>query len=247
MTWRAALTGAALFGAALVGGASIQAQEGLVVDLSDDVIAITAGFSGSEVLAFGATDGDGDVIVVVRGPPNDLVVRRKERILGIWANRAQAHFIGVPSYYQLAASAPVAELLAPEVLRDKEIGLDHLNLPIVGEGDDGAGFRAGLVRQQTGRGLYSDGGQVSFVDNRLFRTRVAFPASVQPGAYLAQVFLVRDKQIVGTTTTRLHVSRFGFEARMFDFAHEQSALYGLVAIAIALVAGWFAGFVFRRA
>lgn len=242
MSWRAILAGVAWLAAM-----PAAAQDELVVDLSDDVIAITAGFSGSEVLAFGATDGAGDVIVIVRGPPSDLIVRRKERILGIWANRAQARFAGVPSFYHLAASMPIADLLAPEVLQDREIGLDYLDLATPSTRDDAADFRAGLVRQQLARGLYRDDGMVSFVDNRLFRTRVVLPANVSPGAYQTQVLLVRDGEIVGDTTTRLRVSRFGFEERMFTFAHEQSVLYGLVAIVLALVAGWFAGFVFRRA
>ena len=246
MSWRATLAGLTVAGFCAA-AETAKGQEDLVVDLSDDVIAITAGFSGSEVLAFGATDGAGDVIVIVRGPPREVVVRRKERIVGVWANRAQAAFVDVPSFYHLAASAPIDELLDADVLRAQEIGLDNLALATDDAAPDIDDFRAGLVRQQMARGLFRDDGDVRFVGERLFRTRVVFPANVPPGAYETHVLLVRGGEIVGDTTTRLHVSRFGFEARMFSFAHDQSALYGIVAIILALVAGWFAGFVFRKA
>jgi hypothetical protein len=43
------------------------------------------------------------------------------------------------------------------------------------------------------------------------------------------------------------VRKVGLESQIYDFAHEQAAFYGVIAIAVALVAGWVAGAVFRRA
>ena len=48
-------------------------------------------------------------------------------------------------------------------------------------------------------------------------------------------------------TTPLFVSKVGVEAEIFDFAYEQSALYGIIAILVALMAGWLAHIAFRRA
>jgi hypothetical protein len=55
----------------------------LVFDLSSHLIAITTGFSGTELLLFGATEGEGDVIVTLRGPETTAVVRKKSRVAGI--------------------------------------------------------------------------------------------------------------------------------------------------------------------
>ena len=60
--------------------------EGVVADLSSHLIAITTGFTGASVVLFGATDGRGDVIVVVRGPEREMTVWRKSRVAGIWVN-----------------------------------------------------------------------------------------------------------------------------------------------------------------
>ncbi len=45
----------------------------------------------------------------------------------------------------------------------------------------------------------------------------------------------------------LEVRKVGFEARVYDFAHRYSAIYGLLAIVLAVVAGWLGSVFFRRA
>ena len=55
--------------------------QAVVADLSDHLIAVTAGFSGTKLLLFGATDGEAaDGIIVVRGPAEQVVVRRQDSL-----------------------------------------------------------------------------------------------------------------------------------------------------------------------
>ncbi len=247
---RLAILGAVLLlSGLLAGGPASKADVPLIADLSNDLVAITTGFEGADLLLFGTTDGDGDVIVVVRGPASEIVVRRKSRVAGIWINRDEVRFADVPNFYHVASSAPIEELLPIAVLRDEQIGVAQLVLQptVVLEPDETRVFQVALVRNQQRLALYNSiVGTVSFTGGRLFRTKVAFPANVQTGPYMAEVYLVQGGAIVSKTATPLRVSKQGFEAGMFRFAHEQSALYGLIAIAVALVAGWFAGFVFRK-
>ena len=67
------------------------------------------------------------------------------------------------------------------------------------------------------------------------------------GIYKVEVFLLRKGAVVGAQTTPLVISKAGIGAEVFEFAHRNSALYGIMAIAIALAAGWLAGLVFRKA
>src|SRR3546814_79845 len=61
-------------------------QQELVADLSDHEVAITTGFTGAELLLFGAVEGEGQIVVVVTGPRQTTTVRRKARVAGIWMN-----------------------------------------------------------------------------------------------------------------------------------------------------------------
>ncbi len=60
------------------------------------------------------------------------------------------------------------------------------------------------------------------------------------GTYLVEVFLVRDKDVVGGQTTPLIVSKVGIDAAVFDFAQRRSLAYGAIAVMMAVMAGWAA-------
>ena len=104
-----------------------------------------------------------------------------------------------------------------------------------------------MIRNFEASGLYSeDIGGVGFLGPGLFSVKLHFPANVVPGTYGVQVFLLRDGLVVSKRNYSLVVQKIGIGAQVFAFAHKHPAAYGALAIAIALLAGWFAGFVFRR-
>lgn len=236
---------------AVLGPQPAAAAEELVVDLSAPVVAITTGFTGADMLLFGVVAGAGDVVVVVRGPPRDEVVRRKERIAGVWVNRDQMAFDQVPSFYATASNRPLSEFLSLSLRLDNQIGVRSLELKPKDKTLDAVAvgrYRDALLRNKQRQGLYGQRpGNVTFLGKRLFRTTITFPANVATGTYSIDVYLVRDEKIVSWKTTLLTVRKFGFEAGVFDFAHRHSLAYGVLAILIAAMAGWLASAVFRRA
>jgi len=222
--------------------------EPLVADLTSHLVGITTGFTGASVVLFGATDGPGEIIVVIRGPDRDIMVRRKSKIAGIWANTRSMTFAAVPSFYAVAASRPVDEILPAATAALHRIGAANLNLQTKSSADPELvrAFAQALVRAQQRNALFADSvGKVSFLGDRLFRTPIAFPANVPTGTYLVEIFLIRDKDIVSGQTTPLIVSKVGLGATVFDFASRRAALYGAIAVLTAMVAGWLAYLPFR--
>ena len=222
----------------------------LVADLTNHLVAITTGFTGTSVVLFGATDGGGDIVVVVRGPERETVVRRKSRIGGIWLNARSVAFANVPGYYAVLASRPVEDIIPANLRQVHEIGFDDLKLAPAERAKPGdvTAFRAALIEEQQRAGLYEkQTGQVSFLGDRLFRASIAFPATVPTGTYLIQVFLVRKGDIVAAQTTPLIISQTGLEADINDFAQNHALFYGLVAVVMAAMAGWGVTFLLRNA
>ncbi len=221
----------------------------LIADLSDHLIAVTAGFSGTDVLLFGATDGAGDVVVVVQGPEQSITVRRKDRVAGIWLNQDSLSYDRVPSLYFVASNRPLAEIAPATGLARHRIGVEHILLQ-PSERDTAemeTAFAAALVRNKQAQGLFSHApGQVAFLGGQLFRADISFPANVPTGTYTVTVYLFREGRLVGAQTTPLIVSKIGIGARIYDFAQQQAALHGIAAILMALLAGWLAGAIFRR-
>jgi uncharacterized protein (TIGR02186 family) len=224
-------------------------DDALAIDLSQDLIGISTGFKGADVLLFGATKGEGDVIVVVRAPNSQVIVRRKDRVAGIWVNTSELIFDDAPGFYHVAASAPLEDLLPEPILNANQIGTDHIafNPHFLTSLDQEEAFRAALIRNKQRSQLYTDGLQeVNFRGARLFRTRVALPANVPTGDYAVTVYQVRGGEIADRSESLLQVRKVGMEAKITEFAFQQAPLYGLIAVIIALIAGWFAGFVFRK-
>lgn len=252
MNWRprlrAVLVCCALACAASSATSSVLAAE-LVVDLARHLVAITTGFTGSDVLVFGATDGEGDVVVVIRGPENTEAVRRKGRVFGIWVNERDLAFDNVPAYYAVAASVPIEDILPERVMKRHQIGVNNLRLVAPRDVDPGEAeeFRAALIRSKQRAGLYTaEPSRILLLGNRLFRTDVWFPANAPVGRYVVQVYLVRDGEVASAEITPLIVSKIGFEAGVYNFAQRYSLAYGVLAILIAAVAGWAASAIFRK-
>ncbi|MEE8333104.1 MAG: TIGR02186 family protein [Alphaproteobacteria bacterium] len=246
---RALVIGAACAGIAAAALAVAQAARPLIADLSSKQIKISTGFTGAQLLLFGSTDGAGDVVVVVRGPRRDEVVRRKERTGGIWINGRSIEFGGVPAYYHVASSRPLGAFANRNTLMEYRIGVATLNLPALSAAPDDLvrEFRTALIRLKREGKLYSESpGGVTVMDGRLFRTEITFPATVPTGTYSAEVYLFRQGEPVGRSLTPITVRKVGLEAAIFEFAHRHAAIYGILAVIIALLAGWTAGVIFRR-
>ncbi|MDB5396125.1 MAG: hypothetical protein JWM91_3631 [Rhodospirillales bacterium] len=221
----------------------------LTADLSSHVIGITTGFVGADLVLFGTTDRPGDIIVIVRGPPTDLTVRRKEKILGVWINGSSAVFHDAPSFYAVAASHPLVDIASQESMNRYGIGLENVKLqpsrpipePRLTE------FRAALLSNQEKIDLYRRGvAPVTFLGEHLFRADMSFPANVPTGSYSVEVVLMSGGDVVSAQTTPLIVSRIGFSNGVFVVAHRHAVFYGLGALTFAIAAGWAAGAVFRR-
>lgn len=231
--------------------------EELVTDLSNHLVAIKSNFTGTEILLFGAVEADSaavralarDIVVLVRGPNEQLVVRRKEKRAGIWMNILEQKFTKVPSYYSVISSRPLWLIAEDAVLTRHEIGVDHLKLNETrGKTSRLADeFRKSLIRLKAKKGLYQevpDG--VTFLGDTLFRAKISIPANVQVGYYTAEVFLFRNGKVIHAQTSPLYINKSGFERFVFNLAHRQSLLYGILAVAFALFAGWLASVLLLR-
>lgn len=232
-------------------GAGAPSNE-IVAALDDHVVAIDTSFSGSKVLLFGATEGEGEVIIIVRGPSHDEVVRKKERIMGVWANNDQVTFSGTPVFYSIATSGNLKEMVSASTRQRLELGPDYLNTYLASDSKDISTekkelFWEALLRAKKRQGLYAkEAEEVKFLGQRLFRADFFFPPNIPVGTYLVYVYLVKDKDVVSSQITPLFVSKIGAEAEIYDFAQRHSFAYGILAVIIALAAGWVASVAFRK-
>jgi uncharacterized protein (TIGR02186 family) len=226
-------------------------------DISMREISIQSNFTGVEIVLFGSIDftkapspdeGPYDVIMVIRGPDRPLVVRRKERIAGLWMNGASKTFPSVPGFYAVLASRPFRAIASEETL--KSLGIGFANLDFGKRTEDEAaddGFRESLIRLQQERRLFQESDDaISFIGRSLFRSSVDLPVNVPIGRYTTQVFLFRDGKLLSRSQSSLQIHKVGFERVVYMLAYRYSLTYGLLAVLIAMSAGLLGWTAFRR-
>lgn len=227
--------------------------EEIVLGLSRNAVAITATFEGSDILVFGAVkreapisaEGPLGVIVTVAGPDRPVIVRRKARRVGIWVNTDSVEVDAAPSFYAVATSGPIGE-----VLRDTEdlryrITTRRAIRSVGAVVSDTASFSEALMRIKADQNLYQMlEGEVDLEEETLFRTEITLPANLIEGNYEAHIFLTRDGRVIDEYITTIPVEKVGLERWLYNLAHEQAFLYGLMSLAIAISAGWIASAAF---
>ena len=228
-----------------------RAQQPLLADLSGHLIAITTGFTGTSVVLFGATDGPGDIVTIVRGPERDAVVWQKHHLAGLWINGHSVTFANVPSYYAVFSNRTLADIAPPNAQVASQIGIANLRIdprdPRTKPGETTT-FRAALVEERKRAHLFAEyPGSVAFLGDRLFRATLDFPANVPTGNYLVEVLLIRNGKVVSGQTTPLVIAEIGIGADVSEFASNNAALYGLAAVMGAALLGWLASLPFRHA
>jgi len=230
-----------------------QAEE-VVAGLSQDSVQITTNFDGSEILIFGAVKRDAplpdgpplQVIVTVQGPVAPITIRRKDKRFGIWVNNAAVEVDAAPSYYAVATSAPWEDVILDiEDLR-YGVSIDRAIRAVGLEREDGADFIEALVRIKESQDAYLNAfGSVEVDEETLFRTSIQLPANLTEGDYTARFLLTRGGRVLDVHETSIDVRKVGLEQFLFNLSRQQPLVYGLMAIAIAIFAGWAASAFFR--
>lgn len=234
--------------------------ESFEIGLSTETIAVGANFAGARLVVFGALDnadqrllrqGRYDIAVVLEGPRRDMVVREKSRVFGIWVNRRSERFRLVPQSYSVAATRPLRDIAPADTLRQFGIGVETLALssqrPPTGRLDERTDFAGALRRLRTQSGLYTaELGTVEFVSPTLFRANLALPADLPVGRHLARAFLFREGVFLRERDLEVWVVKTGIESRISLFAAQSGVLYGLLAVAVAVLTGWLGRLAFKR-
>jgi uncharacterized protein (TIGR02186 family) len=242
----------ALVLALLLGGAR---DPILVPEISQHEVQVRQGFTGTELLLLGAIltpEGTRaarayDIVVVLKGPTQSIVLREKQKVAGIWINADSAEFRSAPAFYAVAASRPIADIVDDRTAAIYELGLPWLQLSPIGAIDppEQARYAAGLVDLMRRQNLYQQHEDAVAVSGGvLYQARISLPSTVQTGTYTAETFAIQDGKVVAAASSTVAVRKLGFERFVALAAERQSLWYGLFAVFVSVGMGWVAGRLF---
>lgn len=227
----------------------------LVPEVSQHEVQVRQGFTGTELLLFGAildpggrrAGEDYEIVVVLKGPTVPVQVREKQRVAGIWINADSTAFRSAPSFFAVASSAPVSDIVDERTAAIYELGTEFIQLSPTGllELGEQQRFAAGLVDLRTRQGLYKqDMGGVQISEQVLYQARIELPSNVQTGTYTAETFAITRGRVIASAISEVEVRKVGFERFIEVFSQQQALLYGLLAVAMSVGMGWMAGRLF---
>ena len=229
----------------------------LVPDISARQVEIRYSFTGAQLLLFGAVvypggrppDRQVDIAVVLRGPVQPILVREKMKIAAIWMNADSNRFRSAPSFYAVASSRPIGDLLDERTAAIYELGMHNLQLSPGGGAlpEKERRFEAGLLDLRSRQNLFSENPRgVEIAGGVLYRAVITIPSQVPVGTYTAETFLIDRHKVIAAATRDIQINKSGFERYVALAARRHRFLYGLTCVLLSLGLGWAAAAAFRR-
>ena len=219
-------------------------------DLSENNIKIETDFNGKEIIIFGILNDDQETLITIKGPEKNAVIQKKERILGFWFNTKQITYNQIPIIFFIASSANITDILPTSTIIKEEMSFDYLlenklshrNFISNASLDS---WKNNFVRIKKDKSLFKEY-KVEKIENKLFQTRVFFPAKSIPGEYKVNVYQIKNNIVLNKKEKIITLAKSGVGSQIYDFAYNNAAAYGVFAIIFAVLSGFLAATLFRR-
>ena len=230
---------------------TVFAKDNLVTDLSESTVEISSTFSGADILLFGAYDGqkNDDIIVVVSGQKGNIKVDKKEKKFGIWMIAESIKFLNVPKYYYIASNRKIEEITNKTEIKKRKLDLNSFELKnnkIDYKNLDKKWYEA-LKRNMKKKQFWKiEENSIKLNKNTLFRKTLSLPSNVSTGMYNVKILHYRKGNLISQEESKIKIDKTGISANIYNIAQNFSAIYGIIAVIVALFFGWFTNFIFRR-
>ena len=219
-------------------------------DLSEKEIQIQTDFKGKTIIIFGILQSGEDTILSIEGPKKDTKVLKKERIIGFWFNNKKIIYKELPSLFFVASSSPIKKILNIETIIKKKLYFEELLVNAItqrnfAEQKNLNDWSNNLIQIKKKDNLYKEY-KFKNIDNKLFQTSVFFPANSITGEYKVSIYQIKNKVVVSEKSRLINIKKSGIGEKIYKFAHNQSATYGLLSILFAILSGLIAATIFRK-
>jgi len=228
------------------------AQDVARMTAEPQAINIGALYNGTTLTAKGSLPADSEAIVRFMGTSCDLHMKQRGKVGGIvWMNLDSITFKGAPSVCLVSSAVDFTRLEANGGVSIRTLRLSGLKGSVqieAGGGHENAfeellklKQKEGLYREMLGNISYESASQ----GQKGFLAQVPIPSRLSPGDYVVELDAVRNGEVIARAEQPVTVSLVGFPALLAGLAFDHSALYGILATIIALLAGLAIGLVFQ--
>jgi uncharacterized protein (TIGR02186 family) len=224
----------------LGGGETNAAKKVVSANLTENFVGVSEGFGGAKLTLFGVLKNKADAIVVIKGPVSYAKAWQKTRHFGIWVNGSPEEIGPIPSFYAVASSKPVKDIVSSRVAQD--YGFDLGNLPFAQ-----TPMTKGYVGVKVEKGMFRHNPSgVRILESNLFRADISLPRSVPIGLYEASIYEFVSGKLTAMRTENFQVAQVGLNASISRLAKEHAVIYAMLALALSLGIGGGAAYMVWR-
>jgi uncharacterized protein (TIGR02186 family) len=218
---------------------------------------IDLNYHGATLSVTGENQAGDDLIIRIGNQAGEAHYKYMGKAGGLfWMKKGDVTFKNVPGVYLLYSSRELGNLLDEAGLKANLIGYRALQEVTEMEAAsselqaDESGWKNEFFRFKENQNLYAiHTGTVTRQhgqDNDTYQVEVAWPYQAPPGNYTVEVMAVRDGRVVERAEALFTVDRSGIVAWLSDLAFNKAALYGIMAVVIAIIAGFAVGMIFKK-
>lgn len=217
------------------------------VNIQPDVIAIGARYNGRKMTVSGSIPADCEAVISIAGHQEDMTLKEKGRVFGLlWMNLDKVTFHHAPTLYMVNLSDKTWQfsISNPDQWHQVGIGVDWLKQQLEIEPDtiDREHAFNEFYKLKESEGLYviRDGAvRYGETENgqRSFESEFMLSSRVHPGQYTVRVLAVQGADIKAVITQSFQVEEVGVPAMLSSLAYDHGAVYGVLAVLIAIAGG----------
>ncbi len=228
----------------------------LTIKTNNDHIGIGAFYHGSRLNITGEADPYTDIIIKITSPEVSQSLKKKGKVAGLlWMNRGELKLKNIPDVYLLYSTKGFEDILSKDEMDIYSIGYSAVKrqaeiTPVSDENEKAKWFNE-FIRFKENSKLYDiprervsavmkDGKQEYSID-------INWQYQAPPGDYTISAYAVKNNMVSEKTESKLVVEQIGTVRMLANMAKNNGAMYGIVSIVIAIVAGFAVGIIFRMA
>lgn len=227
----------------------------LTTEVTPRNIPIKLFYHGAKLSIKGESDANVDLIVKISSEPVDAHMKFKGKAAGLfWMKMGDISFEHVPAVYLLATSRDIDSMLQKDMRIKEGIGFDAIKASTEFESSapdmDPDHWIEEFVKFKKAEKLYKIQEKTITRSNGTngseYRLDIDWPYQAGPGTYNIEVMAVRNGKVVDRTETNFTVARSGIVAKLSNLAFNHAAVYGIIAIVVAMAAGFAVGALFKK-
>ena len=219
------------------------------MQLTPAKIDIGAFYNGETLKVTGTIPERGDLVLRLVGVPEDLHMKQKGKALGLlWMNMGSLEFHNVPNVFRVLSEKPLDQLGDAGA----DLGLEGLVrlIEVSSQGADGEAMVHELIKLKRSEKLYAEN-TAEFTRTPAqdgvasFAAELHTPSRLSPGEYAVEAYVIDNGTVSAQSVQSVDVELTGLPKFISNLAFGHGALFGVLAVVAALLAGLAIGLIFQ--